>query len=277
MAYNRLYRVNSDWWLENENSWHPLEAADVARFMAGTQSASDLVASAGVSSAAPSTDQLDAPLLDQELWGAGVTYQRSQAALIGESTTASVYDAVYSAPRPQTFFKGAPGKAVGHGGVIGVRGDSHWTAPETELCIVMDPAGRIIGYTLANDVTARDVEAVNPLYQPQSKVYRGSCSVGPCLVLAGEGVDPLSWSVSLRLIRGSECFYEGNAEFSSLNRTLEELAATLYAFNDLPGGAIICTGTDIIPPDTAGLEDGDIVEMHCAEIGTLTTPVKRWS
>jgi 2-dehydro-3-deoxy-D-arabinonate dehydratase len=125
-------------------------------------------------------------------------------------------------------------------------------------------------------MTARDLEAENVLYQPQAKVYRGSCAVGPCLVLAMPGIDPLTWSVSLSIMRAGTQIYAGTACFADLNRTFNELIAALYRDTDMPGGAVLCTGTGIIPPPEARLQNGDVLHMSCPSIGTLTNSVVRW-
>lgn len=276
MILSRLFRRGSTWSLEADGAWSAPSSAAVDKLMLGETSPADFLATKHSACAPPKADPWDAPLLHQELWAAGVTYRRSQSALVAETTSPSVYDRVYDARRPQIFFKGAPGKAIGHGGVVGIRGDSQWTAPESELAIAIDPRGRIVGYSLANDMTARDLEADNVLYQPQAKVYRGSCAVGPCLVLATPGVDPLTWSVSLSIMRGGARIYAGTANFSDLNRALGELVAALYHYNDMPGGAVLCTGTGIIPPPESGLRDGDVLHMSCPAIGTLTNSVARW-
>lgn len=272
----RLYRRGGTWWLETNGAWHQSSDVAVDRLMHGEISPVDFLAASYSACVPPSADAFDAPLLRQELWAAGVTYRRSQSALVAETSSPSVYDRVYGARRPQIFFKGAPGKAVGHGGTVGIRGDSSWTAPESELAIVTDPRGRIVGYSLADDMTARDLEADNVLYQPQAKVYRGSCAVGPCLILATPDVDPLAWSVALSIVRRGTVIFEGSAKFSELNRSLDELVDALYRDNDMPGGAVICTGTGIVPPPEASLEDGDVLHMSCPAIGTLTNSVTRW-
>lgn len=276
MILSRLFRHGDAWSLETNRVWREPSGTTVDSLMRGDTSPAGFLAIGHAACAPPQTGPFDAPLLGQELWAAGVTYRRSQSALVAETSSPSIYDRVYDAKRPQIFFKGAPGKAVAHEGVVGIRGDSQWTAPESELAVVTDPHGRIVGYALANDMTARDLEADNVLYQPQAKVYRGSCAIGPCLVLATPGVDPLAWSVSLSIMRGSAQIYAGTASFSKLHRALGELVATLYRYHDMPGGAVLCTGTGIIPPPEAGLRDGDVLHMSCPAIGTLTNSVARW-
>lgn len=276
MILARLFRRDGTWSLESDGVWLEPSSTAVDRLMQGDTPPEDFLAASHSTCAPPEAGAFDAPLLRQELWAAGVTYRRSQSALVAETSSPSVYDRVYDAKRPQIFFKGAPGKAIGHGGIVGIRGDSRWTAPESELAVVTDARGRIVGYALANDMTARDLEADNVLYQPQAKVYRGSCAVGPCLVLATPGTDPLAWSVSLSIMRGGSQIYTGTANFTELNRPLGELIDALYAFNDMPGGAVLCTGTGVIPPIEAALQDGDVLHMSSPTIGTLTNSVARW-
>ncbi len=272
---HRVYRQGGAWYLEGSDGWRQPAPATVAALWSGAMPVADFLKQPHPACAAPAGDRFDAPVLDHELWAAGVTYSRSRAARISESTTASVYDRVYDAPRPQIFFKGAPGKAVGHGGAVAVRHDSKWTVPEPELVLVADAAGRLVGFTLGDDVTARDIEGVNPLYQPQAKSYQGSCALGPCVVLAVPGIDPLAWTMSMTIERGGAVLFTGSTEFSRIKRPLAELVGTLYACQSFPGGTVLLTGTDVVPPDEVALEAGDVVRIACPAVGELVTEVRR--
>lgn len=215
-----------------------------------------------------------APIDYQEVWAAGVTYKRSQVARMEESESgASHYDKVYTADRPELFLKATPGRVSGPGEPVRVRYDSGWSVPEPELTIVTAPDGRIVGYTIGNDMSARDIEGENPLYLPQAKVYNQCCGLGPCVLLASDDWDQNSTTIDLQIHRGGELAFQGGTSLEQLNRTLPDLASWLFKENDLPNGAFLLTGTGIVPPDEFTLEDGDSVSITISGIGTLTNPV----
>lgn len=215
-----------------------------------------------------------APIDYQEVWAAGVTYKRSQVARMEESESgASHYDKVYTADRPELFLKATPGRVSGPGEPVRVRYDSGWSVPEPEFTIVTSPDGRIVGYTVGNDMSARDIEGENPLYLPQAKVYNQCCGLGPCVLLASDDWDQNSTTIDLQIHRGGELAFQGGTALDQLNRTLDDLAGWLFKENDLPNGAFLLTGTGIVPPDEFTLEDGDLVSITISGIGTLTNPV----
>jgi len=215
-----------------------------------------------------------APIDRQEVWAAGVTYKRSQIARMEESKAgASHYDKVYTADRPEIFFKGTPHRVSGPGQPVRVRHDSRWSVPEPEFTLVIDPAGRIVGYTVGNDMSARDIEGENPLYLPQAKVYSQCCGLGPAILLAAEPLDLAATNVELTIDRGGKPAFQGNTTLAQLHRKLPELAEWLYRENEFPFGAFLLTGTGIVPPDDFTLEDGDSVSITITGIGTLTNPV----
>jgi len=215
-----------------------------------------------------------APIDHQEVWAAGVTYKRSQVARMEESESgASHYDKVYTADRPELFLKATPGRVSGPGEPVRVRYDSGWSVPEPEFTIVAAPDGRIVGYTVGNDMSARDIEGENPLYLPQAKVYNQCCGLGPCVLLASDDWDQNSTTIDLQIHRGGDLAFQGGTSLEQLNRTLPDLAGWLFKENDLPNGAFLLTGTGIVPPDEFTLEDGDSVSITIAGIGALTNPV----
>ncbi|MDA0586923.1 MAG: fumarylacetoacetate hydrolase family protein [Planctomycetota bacterium] len=216
-----------------------------------------------------------APIDQQEVWAAGVTYKRSQVARMEESESgASHYDKVYTADRPELFLKATPGPRVsGPGDPVRVRFDSSWSVPEPEFTIVAAPNGRIVGYTIGNDMSARDIEGENPLYLPQAKVYNQCCGLGPSVLLASDKFDQNSTRIDLQIHRGGELAFEGDTTLQQLHRSLKELVGWLFRENDLPNGAFLLTGTGIVPPDEFTLEDGDSVSITVTGIGTLTNPV----
>lgn len=218
--------------------------------------------------------QFLAPIDRQEVWAAGVTYKRSQVARMEESETgASHYDRVYSADRPELFFKGSASRVSGQGQPVRVRYDSGWSVPEPEFTLVLNPGMKIVGYTIGNDMSARDIEGENPLYLPQAKVYRQCCALGPSILLAAEPLDLSSTHIQLSISRGGNEIFSGETTLGSLNRSLEELADWLARENEFPHGAFLLTGTGIVPPDDFTLEHGDDVAITVTGIGTLRNSV----
>ncbi|HXD86321.1 MAG TPA: fumarylacetoacetate hydrolase family protein [Urbifossiella sp.] len=216
-----------------------------------------------------------APVDRQEIWAAGVTYKRSKVAREEESKgAAQFYDKVYTAPRPELFLKATPERVVGPGQSIRVRADSKWSVPEPELTLVVSPSLKIVGYTIGNDVSSRDIEGENPLYLPQAKVYKQSCSIGPLITLTG--AMPALPGVEIRLVvrRGNAIAFEGTTTLSQMARTAESLVEWLGRENEFPAGVMLLTGTGIVPPDEFNLSPGDIVDISIAGIGTLSNPVE---
>ena len=214
------------------------------------------------------------PVDRQEVWAAGVTYKRSKVAREEESAgAAQFYDKVYTAARPELFLKATPERVVSPGEPIRVRADSTWSVPEPEFTLVISPAGTIVGYTVGNDVSSRDIEGENPLYLPQAKIYRGSCAIGPAVTLVGE-LPPLD-GIAIRLVirRRGAVGFEGTTTLAQLSRTPESLAEWLFKENEFRNGALLLTGTGIVPPDDFTLSSGDVVEITIDGIGTLTNPV----
>jgi len=214
--------------------------------------------------------RLTMPITPPEVWGAGVTYRRS-ADFREEGSC--IYDKVYSADRPELFFKATASRCAGPGEPIGRRRDSTFTASEPELAVVVGARGAIRGLTLANDVSAWDIERENPLYLPQSKVYRACFALGPVIVTADEVLDPYSLDLTCRVERGERTVFSGSASTSQLKRRLPELVEWLRRSNEVPAGTVLSTGTGIIQPMDVGLEEGDVVSIACPAIGELRNPV----
>jgi 2-dehydro-3-deoxy-D-arabinonate dehydratase len=211
-----------------------------------------------------------------EVWAAGVTYRRSREARVQESERAAdVYELVYDAERPELFFKSVAWKVTGDGGRIAVRADSEIDVPEPELGLVLNTAGEIVGYTVVDDVSSRTIEGVNPLYLPQAKIYLGACAVGPAIRPAWEVADPYALDITLTIVRGGETVWDGKSSTSELHRRLDELAGYLFRADAFPDGAVLATGTSLVPDLPFTLQDGDTVTIGIAEIGTLTTTVVR--
>jgi 2-dehydro-3-deoxy-D-arabinonate dehydratase len=215
-----------------------------------------------------------APVCHQEVWAAGVTYKRSKIAREEESVgAAQFYDKVYTADRPELFLKATAWRVVGPNGLVRIRRDGKWNVPEPELALVISPALKIVGYTIGNDMSSRDIEGENPLYLPQAKVYDGSCAVGPVVTLAG-AMPPLAGvQVRLEIDRGGKRAFEGSTNLGQMARTPENLVEWLGRETSFPHGAVLLTGTGIVPPDEFTLAGGDEVRITIDGIGTLANRV----
>ncbi|MFO0960242.1 MAG: fumarylacetoacetate hydrolase family protein [Isosphaeraceae bacterium] len=221
--------------------------------------------------------RLLAPIEAQEVWGAGVTYERSKTAREQESEQAATfYDQVYQADRPELFFKATPGRVVGPDEAVRVRSDTGWSVPEPELALVLSPDLRLVGFTIGNDMSARDIEGRNPLYLPQAKVYDRCCALGPAIALNGPGI-PLAFAIELRIERDGSVLFSGTTSTERMARSFDELIGWLGRDNIFPNGVILLTGTGIVPPDDLSLEAGDRVAITINSIGTLNNPVIRGS
>ncbi|GIW87320.1 MAG: 2-hydroxyhepta-2,4-diene-1,7-dioate isomerase [Isosphaeraceae bacterium] len=215
-----------------------------------------------------------APIDAQEVWAAGVTYLRSKTAREAESEGAArFYDLVYSADRPELFFKATAHRVSGPGGPIRVRRDSRWTVPEPELALVLTADLRLVGVTLGNDVSARDIEGANPLYLPQAKLYREGCALGPWIRRLGPGFDLAGLTIQMEIRRDDRTIFDGITPFSRMIRPIDSLIDYLGRDNQFPAGVVLLTGTGIVPPDDLSLAPGDQVSIHCEAIGTLTNVV----
>ena len=223
--------------------------------------------------------KIEAPIGNQEVWAAGVTYYRSRSARMDESKTAGggdFYDRAYSAERPELFFKSTPHRVAGPGGYVRIRKDSSWSVPEPELTLLINHRGQIIGYTAGNDMSSRDIEGENPLYLPQAKVYDGSCALGPC-VLIGSDPLPASTPISLEIVRDGRAEFSGATTLAELKRAPATLVEYLFRDNSFPCGAFLMTGTGIVPPNSFTLASGDRIRITIDPIGTLENEVVRGS
>jgi 2-dehydro-3-deoxy-D-arabinonate dehydratase len=215
-----------------------------------------------------------APVDAQEIWAAGVTYLRSKTARMEESDfSATAYDRVYDAIRPELFFKSLPEKAVGSGQAVGIRRDARWNVPEPELALVLDARGALVGFTIGNDMSARDIEGENLLYLPQAKIYRHSCALGPWVVLGATEQQARQWTIGVRIVRAGQTVFEGQTSVGQIKRTFGDLAEHLFRCQDFPHGAVLLTGTGVVPPDAFTLAAGDVVTMVVSGIGTLENRV----
>jgi len=246
---------------------------DLARAAAVTDSSVDEVADR-LLDRAPAHDGGGEPLAPEaaEVWAAGVTYAISEQAREAESGMPDMYLDVYEAERPEVFFKATPGRTVGPGEAIGVRADSDWNVPEPELGVVLH-RGEIVGYTVGNDVSSRDIEGANPLYLPQAKVYDRCCALGPCIASPATVGDPHDLAMSMTITRDGEAVFEGSASTDEMVRTCEELVDYYTRHNAVPERAVLLTGTSLVPPDEFTLRGGDSVRIEIENVGTIENPV----
>ena len=221
------------------------------------------------------SDDLLPPIGNQEVWAAGVTYYRSRDARMEESKSAGggdFYDRVYSAARPELFFKATAHRVVGTGSKVAIRSDAKWSVPEPELVLFITPGGKIAGYTIGNDMSSRDIEGENPLYLPQAKVYDRSCALGPCLLISDESL-LASTEIAIEIRRNGKAAFSGETTLKEMKRTPAELARYLYHSSSFPYGCFLFTGTGIVPPDSFTLQQGDEIQITIPPIGTLSNVV----
>jgi 2-dehydro-3-deoxy-D-arabinonate dehydratase len=218
---------------------------------------------------------LQAPIGNQEVWAAGVTYYRSRDARMQESKSSGggdFYDRVYAADRPELFFKATPHRVAGPEEDVAIRDDASWSVPEPELTLLVTPSGKITGYTVGNDMSSRDIEGENPLYLPQAKVYDRSCALGPCILVTDSPL-PASTEIRLEIQRDGKSAFSGSTTLESLKRDPADLVRYLYRNNRFPAGCFLLTGTGIVPPDSFSLASGDEIQITIAGIGTLINRV----
>ena len=258
----RVYRVTGHAWDELVTSEDPHTL--LLSIVEGAEPAKDF-----------GSVQILAPVESQDVWAAGVTYYRSRSARMEESKDAgggSFYDSVYSAERPELFFKSPARDVVGPLGTIRIRKDASWSVPEPELTLLINHRGRIIGYTAGNDMSSRDIEGENPLYLPQAKVYEGSCALGPCVLINSDPL-PTSTAIQIKIHRDKHVEFSGSTTLAELKREPAVLAGYLFRENRFPSGCFLMTGTGIVPPDSFTLSSGDEVHITIDAIGTLVNRV----
>jgi len=252
---------------------------------AGFRSLADLLAAKNVPQAAaqvPETGERIAlasarllpPIDAQEVWAAGVTYKRSQTARMEESeAAASCYDRVYASPRPEIFFKATPHRVRGTGDALRIRSDATWNVPEPELTLVISPALQIVGFTIGNDMSSRDIEGDNPLYLPQAKMYNQCCGLGPWITLADAMPARDRIEIGMKIFRSEECIFDQATSVSQMARTFESLVEWLGRDNSFPNGAFLLTGTGIVPNSDFTLAVADRVDIQISGIGTLSNTI----
>lgn len=213
------------------------------------------------------------PVVADEIWAAGVTYEASSDARDEESDQGQMYLDVYNGERPELFFKATPDRTSGPGGMVGIRDDSTWDVPEPELGIVLY-RGSIVGYTIGNDMSSRSIEGENPLYLPQAKMYENCCALGPCVTTVSSIDDPHDLTLSMEIKRAGETIYDGTTSTSKMVRTCEELVSYLTRHNTIPELSVLLTGTSLVPEDGFTLEEDDLISISIEDIGTLENTVE---
>ena len=270
----RLYRLESRVLLERDGMWLTLDEEWDA-LLNRDDLAGYLRRVTGQAATADGGPRVFAPIGSQEVWAAGVTYFRSRTARIEESKPSgggSFYDAVYSAERPELFFKAAAWRVRGPGDPVSIRRDARWSVPEPELALVINRRGTIAGYTIGNDMSSRDIEGENPLYLPQAKVYDGSCALGPAMLIREQPL-PSDTTIALTIMRNGATIFQGSTSLAQMRRTPEELVQYLYRETSFPHGAVLLTGTGVVPPDDFTLQSGDAIAITIPPIGTLDNVV----
>jgi 2-dehydro-3-deoxy-D-arabinonate dehydratase len=272
----KLYRTTAGFIVEENGNYFSLEASDWDELISSPdvyQRAQTALSGKPVQQPAATT--ILAPVGNQEVWAAGVTYYRSRNARMEESKDAgggTFYDRVYVADRPELFFKASGSRVVGPGAQVRIRKDATWSVPEPELTLLISSTGVITGYTIGNDMSSRDIEGENPLYLPQAKVYDGSCAIGPALLLSPEPL-PRSTGIQIEIVRSGKTVFSGNTTLAELKREPKLLAEYLFRENSFSTGVFLMTGTGIVPGDDFTLAAGDVVKISIDGIGTLENPV----
>ena len=270
----RLYRTSNGAVVEHTRAFFSVDG-DWDALVNHDDLAAHLAAACETGRGAPHIDgAVLPPIGSQEVWAAGVTYYRSKSARMEESHAAgggSFYDRVYDAQRPELFFKSMPWRVRGSGDRVRIRRDARWSVPEPEIVLCINARGAIVGITIGNDMSSRDIEGENPLYLSQAKIYDGACAIGPALLVG----TPLhsDTTIGLRVTRGGAVIYEGHTTFGQMKRDPRELVEFLYRETTFPRGAMLFTGTGIVPPDEFTLHAGDEIAIDVPPIGTLTNVV----
>lgn len=244
---------------------------------AGSPRAADLLdrlQTASSASADGSAITLQAPVGRQEIWAAGVTYKRSEEAREAESNNSTIYTRVYDAPRPELFFKAMGYDVVGSGDTVGIRADAVWSVPEPELAVVLNAHMEVVGFTIGNDMSSRDIEGENPLYLPQAKVYEAACALGPRIWLQPGATEWPPLTIRIAIERGGSTVFQGETTTASIHRPLSQLIDYLGRCKRFAYGAMLLTGTGVVPPDEFTLAAGDVVRIRIDPIGELVNTVR---
>ncbi len=267
----KLYRNRQGWWVQRDGSFAPLLGFSLDLWLGAEDPVQHLVhqikAAKGFSR---DVDELWAPIDSQEVWAAGVTYLRSKAARMEESNfSATAYDRVYEAPRPELFFKATPKRCVGPGGLLKLRDDSKWMVPEPELTLVISAHAQLLGFTIGNDMSCRDIEGENLLYLPQAKMWDACCALGPCILLVDDPDEIRKADIAVEIVREEKTVFSGSTSIGRIKRSFDELIGYLFRNQNFEHGVFLLTGTGVVPPDDFTLQPGDEVRITVEPIGVL--------
>jgi len=221
-------------------------------------------------------DNILAPIQHQEIWASGVTYLRSREARVEEARDAGAgdfYARVYEAERPELFFKATASRVVGNGGNVRIRRDSKWNVPEPELALVVNSRKELVGFTVGNDMSSRDIEGENILYLPQAKIYKHSCALGPCITMGATEEEARTWTIAIHIFREGKDVFSGKTSVDQIKRRFSELIDYLWRSQHFPNGAVLLTGTGIVPQDDFTLAPGDVVRINISGIGSIENTV----
>jgi 2-dehydro-3-deoxy-D-arabinonate dehydratase len=272
-----LYRTSNGIFVEQDSSYYRVDSLSLDALLSHEDLHGYL---SSIIARHEATDQFDpgkmeAPIEHQEVWASGVTYYRSRTARIAESQDSGggdFYDRVYSAERPELFFKALGHKVAGPDSAVYIRKDATWSVPEPELALAINPRGQIIGYTIGNDMSSRDIEGENPLYLPQAKVYDRSCALGPGILIQQQPM-PSTTRIQLEILRSGQTAFSGRTTLAEMKRNPQVLVEYLFRDQSFPYGCFLLTGTGIVPPDSFTLQSHDEIRIHIDTIGTLTNRV----
>lgn len=277
----KLYKIKTGVVIETDHGFHLLEGENWDTFINDDNLFGKLAEITRTVEPINNAQQLlviilEAPIQSQELWASGVTYFRSKQGRQEESKDAGggeFYARVYEAERPELFFKATAHRVVGSGGKVRIRQDSTWNVPEPELTLMITSSGKIVGYTIGNDMSSRSLEGENPLYLPQAKTYDGCAALGPCIYVTDQPLSELT-SVRIEIKRNNQQVFAGNTGLKQMKRKPEELVSYLYRECSFPHGSLLMTGTGIVPPNDFSLQSGDEIRITIEPIGTLINTVK---
>lgn len=272
-----LYRTADRLLVEEDGRFYLLDETSLDALVALDDVNAHLssIIAAGTPESLTAPPNLEAPIENQEVWAAGVTYFRSRSARIEESKDAGggdFYDRVYTAERPELFFKAVAHKVAGPNSNVRIRSDATWSVPEPELALLVNPRGQIIGYTIGNDMSSRDIEGINPLYLPQAKVYDYSCALGPGILIQPHPMPP-STQIRMEILRSGSTEFSASVALTELKRHPATLVEYLFHDQSFPYGCFLLTGTGIVPPDSFTLHGGDEIRISIDGIGTLVNEV----
>jgi 2-dehydro-3-deoxy-D-arabinonate dehydratase len=272
-----LYRTADGIFIEQDGSYYRVPESSLDALIAHEDLYGYLSAIVAKNDRANTINQADllAPIGQQEVWASGVTYYRSRTARIAESHDAGggdFYDRVYSAERPELFFKALGHKVAGPNSLVKIRKDAIWSVPEPELTLLINPRGQIIGYTIGNDMSSRDIEGANPLYLPQAKVYDRSCALGPGILIQNHPL-PSTAAIRLEIMRAGQAEFSAVTTLAEMKRSPQTLVEYLFRDQSFPYGCFLLTGTGIVPPDSFTLQSNDEIRIGIDAIGTLINTV----